>query len=726
MNKWISITVPEIYDELTQSSRRHVAFIIVSFVSVGSPCNCLSVDLVQKAVLGSLLNALHAEDDLYAEINDYLVQLEKPLEKPSEKRSFSEFGKSLQDLPFEQFMACLYHPDHNSAKKVIDISHGGGRKPNTNHLALAHLVKTLLECTHIECVSILTTNYDKAIEYAFEEAFHIEQWAPVEQLPIPRFELLPELAHGKRLRYVKLHGCVEIPQSQVYTKGQMGRLIANRSWIKDIDGWLNNDSRPIDIAMSAGYGFRDPDLYPLFFSDPAHECPTTGILGNALLIRNERDRFEESHSLIGRAVLQLDAFGLISNERRKLCCTTLLKNAARSESSSIFIDLLALFLRSNTKYDIPDWPCFSQLDDILLAIHERLATLQDEKKMLFWGRLCNACGRPEGRISFKRTLDITNSKEVSNEIARAYLYSFGNANEWEGGMNASNALIHKSKSIDLRILGYAYRSFMLTIGDNKNPLLAMQDLRLGKRLLKKSKKDVRQFFNHYEMHFWVKAIEAAYQGSKDWGRALGLHSVLKKRARKWASVIAAAQEDLVENGDPESIGDTLEILAEILIMAGESDQALHRAAEAKVWRSFIGRMSNAAQADRLLGWICLTQGEKTKRQEALTHFARGFQRSLGLPHESSLAEKLGANLVRVLWVDNLSALRELNGADVEQGRIEDICWLLQNRSPTSDDQKRDIAKYVLFLFGTRGAALKAEIAQLSDLKHYPIYLPLRS
>jgi hypothetical protein len=292
------------------------------------------------------------------------------------------------------------------------------------------------------------------------------------------------------------------------------------------------------------------------------------------------------------------------------------------------------------------------------------------------------------------------------------------------------------------VLGYAYRSFILTVGDKSNPLQAFQDLKDGKKLLAglEKEKDVIRFFEHFERHFMIKAIESAYQGSKDWGHLMDLHTVLRKRARRMMSDIEKIQDQFKEFGDAESIGDTLELLGQISIMAGKLGKAENAANDSQIWRSFIGRMSNALQSDRLLGWIYLAYGGQANRLTAIGYFARGFERALDLPNEPSLSKKLGADLIRAIWADNLRSLIRLEGRARDVNSVKAKCRAIQTSTMGEGknistitaflsihrEDAADITEYVLFLYGKDGETLKSEIARLSNLERYPIYRPLQA
>ncbi len=706
MEDWSETKVQNIFNELQNKKHRHVAFVIGSAVSIGYPSNCLSVTDIQRAILLSVSSVIKKDLNLSAKIAEYLDCISKSYDSAN----LSDVGRAIHDLPFEHFMACLYNADKDSTEQIIKTAYDGQKQPNNNHWALVNLVKILLSYTSIERISILTTNYDRCIDIALEKMFG-STLQLVYDIPVPAFQL--ESPEGKIIRYVKLHGCVDIQGSQVYTIDKMGQLILSLDWTQCIYDWLMSNQSKISVAIFTGYGFWDPDLYGLFEM----------LTDNVILIRNERPGFSMSNSLHGRDVLQSDAFSRMQNNDKKMCYTTLLKDEIKPYLPSIFIDLARSFSNNSVKLKVPSKPDEKQIEIIHDSISKVLSSLTEESSLVFWGHLLNVCERYEGRDLFKSTLQDSSRVKIRNEMAIAYLHMFGNKNDWHGAIEACNKLIQDSNPTELRIIGYAYRSFMLTISDKKNLLQAIKDLRNGKKLLKGVSKLIFRYYQIYNIHLWAKIIEVGYQRSNGWGRMLGIHFILRIWAWQLASRIEKIISDLKDFGDAVAIGNTLELFTEMLIIAGKLEKAENFGKQTQVWRSFIGGMSKALQSDRLLGWICLAYGSEEQNREAITCFARGLERALNVPEQSSLVKKLGANLIRVFWSNDLDVLKGLKGHIHKTERIKEACRSIQASGAINELDAKDITEYVLDLFGEKEQELKNEIMKLKNLKHYPIFLP---
>jgi hypothetical protein len=722
MDRWKEIFIEDILNKLKNGKNRHVIFIIGSAVSVGCPSKCLSVADIKRSILSPILDALKEDTDLITNITKYIKQLENS----SSPKNLTSIAQAIHDLPFERFMACLYDTNKPLTEEIMNFVYGGAKKINDNHRAIARLVEILIKETKIERISILTTNYDKCIDIALEETF-CSKLSLVNGIPIPGYEI--EIPDGKKILYAKLHGCVGIPTSQVYTIDKMGYLILNPDWIQETYKWLTRDNKnEIDMMISIGYGFVDPDLYELF----------SKISKDTIIVRNEPLGFKDEKSLIGRDILKNDFFSHLLCEEKLICKSTLFIDNEKPQDKdepSILIDLVKYFSNDSTKYKTPTRPSKDEKENICEGVRNIFMHLDKNIPLIFWGYLLNASERYEGRDIFNKAWQISSNIEIQNILAITTLHLFGNENKWKEAIKICKTLIKQKNHIELQVIGYAYRSLMYTLRHKNNilhlvwdALLAGIDLINGKIKMsfKKVNIDIEHYYTVYYIHYLVKVMDTVYQKCGPILRVNMIKVLLKRFVDKKTSLLEK-QTSVI------TIGQILPLLNELSIIGRDANSKIF-ANQAKVLMSFIGGMSSALQSDRLLGWNSLADDN---REGAAVNFARGFERSLNVTNQYSLADKIGAELIRVLWSDDIDGFMNLHKKDYELEEIKGACQRLREElekraeaqqsikyyAHTNKDVKL-ITEYVLGRFGERENAIKKDIKKHRNLKRYPIFLTI--
>ena len=162
---YTGLSTYHIVQELEQSlrSKPHSKLVIVvgSVLSRGAPTLCPDAPKLRSLVLNSLADS-------------YPWKNERTRSAAIRLRGDPRVG----NIPFEQFMGCLYQADQSAALKLVETAYGDeARGPvNVNHEYVFELAKSVLDKKLVTSVTILTTNYDTCIETALELVH--SQWYP--------------------------------------------------------------------------------------------------------------------------------------------------------------------------------------------------------------------------------------------------------------------------------------------------------------------------------------------------------------------------------------------------------------------------------------------------------------------------------------------------------------------------------------------------------------------
>lgn len=716
MGAWQDTTFAELCDEFRSGRHRHVVLLLGSAISVGHPSNCLLVGQIRNnLVLEPVRDAAQASDT--RRIVDSLLQNVGGV--PSRKAA------ALAQLPFEQFMGCLHLVDADVGFGVIDLACGKGlgRRPNANHHAVADMAAWLLTRGAAERVTVLTTNYDPWLDEALTQSLG-GALTPVGGLSIPRFE--NRLGNGV-LRYAKLHGTIDDHSSLVFTFEQMARLVVDAAELSAIEEWLMDGAAP-SLLLAAGYGFWDPDLRPLL----------RRLAGRgSILIRNERP----SHELAGVTTvsaptgpefLQTEFFDSLAQEAKLLEYQSWLWGTNGETCGPSILTGLRKALARPDENDAPP-PTPSGLQGLQARSGVMIAARLSERASVFLGRLLDAACIPEETDLFK-TSAVSAADADRRELVRAHLYALSNAHRMDEAALECRSIRKAMPEPPIAAISLAFESFALSIGGARSLFGASGCLRRSASLLEQCDADTTAYVEHYDNHFRVKVLEVLLLKARGVGYAVGFHRIATRWALRMSERLQNAIRTAREARDLRLMSDAMTLLVECLILARRLDEAAEVARTAREVRLFMGRFNNAALSDRMMGWVALARGDDESRCEAVRHFARGLWRAASC-NDVSIRGKIGANLVRALHGCGVSVL-DLDGATRRAPkRLPEACRLLaeadipwQDGKPAMTPHTREasstVVEYLGYLYGARSPALRAEMIRYSNLKRYPIYLPI--
>jgi SIR2-like protein len=691
-----TISFDELYSKLSDDNIEHIAFWIGSTVSVDPPSCCGSVNKIRHGIISSLHSALDGHEELSLPILDLI-------EFFNDKLSYDDLPqicKNILDIPFEQFMACLHKANPRVTLEVTQQYAGTDATPNHHHEALALISKNLLSTNKIKSVTIFTTNYDNCIEKAFDKC-GISSLELCQTGDIVTYKLE---YNNKKIRIIKPHGCAKIEDSLIFASHQMGKLL-KLNWEQDILNCIPD----FDLLLFVGYGFVDPDLYGLLNS----------ITKDCVVIRNEYPNFsgDDNSSLLGRNVLKNDFFQQIDCSETNLFLSNLI-NADKENAPSIFLDLMQkmdISFSGANKRPSANGKNHAQSK----AIGDIISSMNHFQKAVFWSELMHSCCSKLGRRYFYSELTQIDNRQNNNLMLKAYLQTYGNENNWLGAIKACKDLKRNySTQVDTAYIN-GYLSFAASFENRRliafayciiTYLFPVKDINLFQEVLM------------FRKRFFVKAISRLYGKSKVWGKYIGLHYALRLYAK---SVESSLRNFLMKDNEtynyPHVIGVLYMFDAEMQIIAMQKKKKNRKLIKetinnAQRWSSFFGRLSDALQADRLLGWYSLSIGDL---DSAVYYFARGLKRALALPGEPSLTLKLGFNLLRTGSAMGRVNIANINSKKKDVNELEKQCHLLM-QSAIASTPLTIIAEHILFCAGNDADIMKKRLIKDIDVINYPI------
>lgn len=706
---WDETAVDACIQDICSGTHRHIAFMVGSAVSLGMPSDCLGVGQVRDGVLHALRNLDDVADAGARELIDALRAVDR-----------------LSDLPFEQFLGCLNRASEDTAATVLSAI-CGTNAPNTNHLAIAHAARALLEQELADRVSIITTNYDRCLDHALQDVFGVTSLSRTKAIERPAYDVA--VPGSQCLRYLKVHGCITEPDTLVFTFSQMMSLITSDGWATQITRWIMSDggNRPT-LGLFVGYGFWDPDLRDWLCS----------LFAGARLYRNVRPRTDDEESTVTPSKsdsatqhLQLEFFERLQDPQAARCTLALIRSdlvasdLPDSEEANVLTALQARLTGVTSR--IPPQPG----DDGGAKIRESFRQWSDATAAHFLGKLAYACNRSDGRALFSRTLQEEPAGPRQCDLAHAYLRTYGTANDWGGGAAACRDLRKQRPSNDVAAIAWGYESFFVTLDESKPlPVRALAGawcLLRGAVVCRQASEPARAVFREYSTHYRAKALQTVWQIA-GWRQITRIIRPVVALLASWqARRFDRHLKTLLAARDLEVFGDATALLAELTIVAGDAGRALEHARTSRILRTIVGRGSNAIQGDRLLGWAWLASGTEGW-VPAVRAFARGLTLATRLHEEPSIARKMGANLLR-LAPESAQIGWPLLGATPIGEEVREACGVLQgiessNRSTdVMESAWQSVALYVFDLFAPNQAALWAELKR-SEWQREPIYLPL--
>lgn len=712
---------------------RHVGFMVGSVTSCGQPSSCLSVGEIRRGTIAAMLN-LTGDKPRGRRARDLLLRVSQDLMQGNG----ALWHDVLRDLPFEQFMACVEHASSESAHQIARLLCGTGLS-NTNHNAIAQMALRVLDLRLADQVTIVTTNYDMCLDEALRAVLGDEteecESQPVPFLPHKEFST----ANG-RVHYLKLHGCISMPSSLVFSFGQMLRLLTAHDWDSGILDRLGGTAATPSLVLTVGYGFWDRDL-DVFLSR---------WLQNSSIFRNDPYLASGQHRTPTQ-VLQSEFFTQLcnrpqqdhaaKNDAPRLCVlrTPLLRDPSRDGSSMVSILQEACLALDLLPGEVPVTRC--ETDDANRFVGALADRWSLESTGEFLGRLCHCAERKDGRRITLSLLGDLLPAERGVGIAHEYFRSIGvrdarkravtcarmmrRRRSWS--RNVPQTAFHPPRRLprDVRAVAWAYESFMVSLMVGQIGSSKIKKASFGFRAFLADRlawlngigqRHAQSILAEYSTHFWVKSAQQL--------PIPGLGRLLVRSMRRRVDALAVG-------GDLDQYGDAAALLAELLIDGGIAD-GVEWAATARRLRTIIGRYSNAAQGDRLLGWGYLAQGDST---QAAASFGRGLL--LVLNGEPGVERKLGANLARVPWSIAHPWLCDLEPANLDpevvrsaiRRVVTDGSASISARIPFEEavsqriEEWKTLFRHVLYTFEPNCRALVAELNDLQDTRRHCVYYP---
>ena len=715
---WTETSLDELVRDVRGGDHRHIALVAGSATSLGMPSDCLGVPQIRRAVLDGIREAATSTSPTGLASRSLLSRM-----SADARLADPELCARVNDLPFEQFLGCLGASSEDTATQIVTAICGSTRS-NSNHDSLARIAQSLIDRTVAQRVSIVTTNYDLCIDHALAQTFGHHAVTRHTQLGLPSYEV--QLTDGKRVRYVKVHGCISEPLTLVFTFAQMMSLLISDDWAVELSDWLTDSGRyRPTLVIFVGYGFWDPDLRDWM----------RDLFAGASLYRNEkRMPIGQSDAVhvpsSGTAQLQNEFFGDL---RRAGCTMAMVRSdlVASGPASDGDHNVLTKLNEELTGelLPIPELALVNESDRLRAAFSD----WDDIRVVHFLSRLLHASNRPDGGTLFFDAMlaDAPGSRQL--DFAHAYLRTFGTENNWSGGTTACHRLRQRRLSRDINAVAWGYQSFTSTLDQHKGVISRAANggwcVMRGALLRPFVSDQSRAIFREYSSHYRTKGIQTLWQISGRSRITRASQPVLRLMARWQANSMRRQLNQLLAARDLDVYGDATALLAELAILSGDRDRALDEARRSRVFRTIVGRISNAIQGERLVGWAFLAQGTNTGKIAAIHAFARGFALSMQLREEPSVSRKLGANLLRLALSGPWQHFQP-NRVAPSDDEVHGACdVLLASLAPGADSSElaeawQLIAEQVLCLFAPNEASLLDELGRFADWRRYPMYLPM--
>jgi hypothetical protein len=499
------------------------------------------------------------------------------------------------------------------------------------------------------------------------------------------------------------------------------------NWSQRVVNAVCSGNNPPTLAVCVGYGFYDPDLFPLLKS----------LLEEALIIINERPaQHAAPDDYSGRGVLKAEFLHECGKRGTRVYHSDLLScgNASADEASILAAMANALPSKSGTYLSPP-----SRVETKREVPPRMMYQLQELTKptgILFWAQLLDGCGSSIGKRKFKRAYERQPVLRIRAETLLAYLQAIGADNAWPEGVCEAKALRKECGDESLETLCMAYEIFFRQMcGRMLSIVLCPGILRKAKKCSDDCLPSAKAQLLVQEFHFRVKLWSTLR-----WILGLRFGHVPKiviKRLVQTMMEMEASIDQLVTSADPHLAGNAWELIAEGGLAVGDVLSAERACARAVMWRSFTGRASNSIQADRLSGWVELSRGTSKSDAMAIRYFARGLRRALQLTKEVSLASKLSANLVRVLWKGKAAELVRIPPAAHSISEVIECCDDIMKHAELVVEEGRQwvhdelptatrlavgvVSGIALYLAGSKSKRLVKRIIRSANPERIPVF-----
>jgi SIR2-like domain len=246
------VSNPELTRSVLELSPTSTSVIFLgSYVSVPPPSSIPSISDTRSLVLQGVRNALLTQSRDSSLDSIHLV----------DRFITDDLANRITGMQFEAFMEAVktatpgrFFSDQSSWLAAESS------KPNHNHVAIAHIAKTLRQRgVNIE---IITTNYDLCLEAAFDLICAVDT-PNVEDSVVTRHIHV----NGHSIEYAKIHGCITSNRSLVTTLdavAQCREFVAATRVLSAITR--------ADLVLFAGYSASDLDLRPALLR-AIQSCP---------------------------------------------------------------------------------------------------------------------------------------------------------------------------------------------------------------------------------------------------------------------------------------------------------------------------------------------------------------------------------------------------------------------------------------------------------------------
>ncbi|MCZ7633679.1 MAG: SIR2 family protein [Phycisphaerales bacterium] len=702
----------ELWTEIEGRRHRHLLFLVGSLVSRSPECHCASVPEIRDAlVLASVLK----QTECSGASTELRVAVRACLDNP-------EWKKAVSELPFEQFMGCLDAANPHAATAVVRATCGGSvdSRPNHLHRLVIAVAQALVDREWCEAVTLATTNYDRCLEIAAG----ISVPAPSRTLGGQLHQWIDARQRGL-VQLLKLHGCVSEPASCVYTTHQLARTLFLAGRLDQVFQLLRVPAPP-SLWVVLGYGFRDPDLRPLF----------SALLNGDGARERRRVFWNEPYwpvdpSFSGPEVLRAS---FLTELNPTVHSASLFGPIHERGPRHILVDLAHRLGLDAAERDVPEYVSAERLLDarMKLRVDEALRSLSSDALAEFVARITDSACRSDA-IPVLRPLVFGDSAPPP-AVVRLYLEQFGHGHDCSAQAAEAVRVRRAWPGTEVELIARAFESFALTLpGSVLAVPQAVWTLRRGRRLRTLATRATRAFFEHYRLHLWCKVVQAAGFKTAPLLHRLGLHRILAAVSARLAQRLGETQDVMMSVLVSEDAPGLLEVRdvaatsvlhGQALLVRGNGEGALKRASEGQVLYSVAGWLNGTSLADRTRGWALLAQGEP---QRAARILAAALDRALGSA-DPSLGPKMALDMLRALRSAGCPSARISESmTTAEPASVAAMRSLLRrvhdDPAGASDEDASAIAALTRQLYPERDwERLDTLIERSLDASIYPVFL----
>jgi len=709
----------------------HIVFWLGSIFSARGPSACADVwQIRDELIVDSLLQRVRGftTNEIDSATREELLTLlprlrSRPLISESSGSAREDGLRSaVERIPFERFMTCLADAE-DGGSTAIDVIRLACRcdaepKPSGLHGLFADLIRQALDTELTKRVTVVTSNYDMLLEAALGDTPSCGggstangSWVPIEGVP-DHLSASRHRRYGDHLQLLKVHGSIDRPTSLVFTAAGLANGMLTPSWFEPAYELLV----PASAFIFAGYGFNDPDLRTLIrrlLVPGRGQTPPCAI-------RLERSMASAIDSRRGMDVLRQEF--LESTRIETLPCDLFHPTAPGEHFFLGMMKRLGCIARQSA---LPTEGERWERELAMAAASDPFSAFTPNATVEFAARLCDAANSVDARSVIGRLVMESDDSKRRPERVTLYHRSITGNSAYKEHVQACRTMRSKWADPETVALTYAFEAFSYTIG-LVQPGTAMRLLKEGRRQVRGVADPIaRMRFQHYDCHFWVKALQrldlAVDRDSHRWG----FRKVVRPWAQRLVRRLANAAEGARKVKDVQFLAEIRDLEAQTHIYTGQLDEAIKVATECQEYYSSMGLLNGMALVDRTLGWIWLARRDQL---QAIRAFARGLYRAIRSV-DRSLMPKLSANLLRVLAAVTAIDLRSLTGRPFDVDAVaasSRMLAVISSRDQLSSGDGENIWPILgEFYQGASRAELVAHLLRFDRVDKYPIYHPPR-